>query len=93
MVEPTPEDVNLPEGWLVLLDRGPYDLEGERALLREHHVDVLVTKDSGGDYTRPKLDAADELGIAVVVVRRPAPPDGVETVSDLDAVLAWLAAR
>jgi precorrin-6A/cobalt-precorrin-6A reductase len=93
VVEPTSEDVNLPEGWLVLLDRGPYTLDAERALLREHRIDVLVTKDSGGDYTRPKLDAADELGIAVVVVRRPAPPEGVETVSDLDAVLGWLAGR
>ncbi|HET7736766.1 MAG TPA: cobalt-precorrin-6A reductase [Nocardioidaceae bacterium] len=93
VVEPTSEDVNLPEGWLVVLDRGPYSHDAERALLREHRIDVLVTKDSGGDYTRPKLDAADELGIEVVVVRRPAPPPGVATVSDLDAVVDWLAAR
>lgn len=93
VVEPTAEDVNLPEGWLLVLDRGPYSFEGERELLQSHGIDVLVTKDSGGDYTRPKLEAADKLGVSVVVVRRPAPPSGVETVSDLDAVLAWLAAR
>jgi len=91
VVEPAIEDATLPEGWLVILDRGPYTLENERALFEEHSIDVLVTKDSGGDYTRPKLDAADELGIEVVVVRRPPAPEGVEVVTSVDAALDWLA--
>ena len=84
-----PVDHPLPIGWIVLLDRGPYDLAGERRLMREHEIDVLVTKDSGGQYTRAKLDAADELGLEVVVVRRPEPGD-VESVSDVAASLQWL---
>ncbi|HSV38447.1 MAG TPA: cobalt-precorrin-6A reductase [Nocardioidaceae bacterium] len=93
VVEPAVDDALLPEGWLLLLDRGPYTLEGELALLRQHQIDVVVTKDSGGDYTRPKLDAADELGIEVIVVRRPPPPAGVDVVSSVDAAVDWLAAR
>ncbi len=65
----------------VLLDRGPFSLDGERELLRRHRIDVLVTKDSGGEATAPKLTAAREAGIPVLVVRRPPVPGGVHVVS------------
>ena len=58
-----------PAGCTVLLDRGPFTLDGERALLREHAIDVLVTKNSGGGA--PKLAAARERGVPVVMVERP----------------------
>jgi len=89
VVEPT----EVPNGWTLLRSRGPYTYDGERALLREHGVDVLVTKDSGGDHTRPKLDAAAALSIPVVVVRRPPPPAGVPLVSDVDGAARWLRER
>lgn len=80
----------MPRQTEVLLDRGPFTLDGERAVLREHRIDVLVTKDSGGAATAPKLTAARELGLPVVVVRRPEPPAGVPTVPDVPGALAWL---
>lgn len=86
-----PPETAVPAGWELLTSRGPYTLEGERALLADR--DVLVTKDSGGEHTWPKMAAAAERGIPVVLVRRPAPPPGVGTVADVDAVLAWLEER
>jgi precorrin-6A/cobalt-precorrin-6A reductase len=77
----------------VLLDRGPFTLDGERELLRRHRVDVLVTKDSGGAATAPKLTAAREAGLPVVVVRRPPAPEGVPVVADPEGAAGWLAER
>ncbi|PCG81814.1 cobalt-precorrin-6A reductase [Streptomyces sp. WZ.A104] len=74
----------------VLLDRGPFDLDGEREIIRRHRVDVLVTKDSGGDATAPKLAAAREAGIPVVVVRRPPVPEGVPVARTPDEAVRWV---
>lgn len=83
----------LPPQCRVLLDRGPFTPEGERALLREHRIDVLVTKDSGGPATAPKLAAARDAALPVLIVRRPAPPPGLPTVTTPSAALHWLRAR
>ncbi|MEU8520776.1 cobalt-precorrin-6A reductase [Streptomyces sp. NBC_01216] len=91
-----PPDTPLPARAELLLDRGPFTLDGERALLRRHRVDVLVTKDSGGAATAPKLAAAREAGIPVVVVRRPPAPRGVPVADHPEAAVHWvrlLAAR
>jgi precorrin-6A/cobalt-precorrin-6A reductase len=70
-----PPDGPLPAACQVILARGPYHAEAERALMREHAIDVLVTKNSGGPLTEGKLAAARELGLPVVMVRRPPRPD------------------
>ncbi|MFJ4466378.1 cobalt-precorrin-6A reductase [Streptomyces sp. NPDC089424] len=83
---PMPADVEL------LLARGPFTVAGELALLREHRIDVVVTKDSGGAATAAKLTAARELGVPVVVVSRPPLPPGAAAVPDVPGALAWLGA-
>lgn len=75
----------LPPHHEILSSRGPYDLAGERALLADHRIDVLVTKNSGGELTRAKLTAAAEAGIDVVMVQRPAEPDGLTSVDSVAA--------
>ncbi|CAM5469694.1 precorrin-6A reductase [Streptomyces narbonensis] len=73
----------------ILLDRGPFTLDGERELLARHRIDVLVTKDSGAAATAPKLTAAREAGIPVVVVHRPPAPEGVPTAATPEEAAAW----
>ena len=86
-----PPELQLPPAWRLLRSRGPYDLPGERALLHDHQADLLVTKDSGGLLTAAKLDAARELDVQVVVVRRPASPT-TPSVGDVREAKRWVLA-
>jgi len=83
--------IALPTSWTMLLSRGPYLIEDERALFDEHDVDLLVTKDSGGSYTWSKMQVAAERGATVVIVRRGPDPAGVEVVSDPQSAADWVA--
>ncbi len=83
-----PPDPPLPPRHELLLDRGPYTLEGELALIDAHAIDLVVTKDSGGPHTVAKLDAARERDLDVIVVRRP-PRLDVPTVTTVAAALEW----
>lgn len=81
---PLPPDIEL------VLARGPFTVTDETNLLRTHRIDVVVTKDSGGEATAAKLTAARELGLPVIVVHRPALPRGVPAVPDVAAAREWL---
>jgi precorrin-6A/cobalt-precorrin-6A reductase len=81
-------DGPLPPNHELLLARGPYALDDERRLLADRAIDLVVTKDSGGDATRAKLDAAGERGIPVLMVRRPPAPEGPAVVVVDSAVAA-----
>ena len=89
-VDPPDPDGPVPPRMTLLLDRGPYTPEGEAALMREHGVGLLVTKNSGGPMTAAKLQAARELGVRVVVVQRPPLPPGSATVTTVAEALAWV---
>lgn len=82
-------DVAAPADSEILLARGPFTLGDEIALLREHRVEVLVTKNSGGSSTSAKLDAARALDLPVVMVARSPLPDGVISTADPDVAAVW----
>lgn len=86
-----PDAVVLPCNHEVLLSRGPYDYADECALLRDNRIDVLVTKNSGGELTEAKLKAAADLGIAIVMIDRPPLPAGVASVGTVDEAVTWVA--
>ncbi|MER6568137.1 cobalt-precorrin-6A reductase [Streptomyces sp. NPDC001093] len=82
-----PPEPPMPPDTELVLARGPFTVADETELLRAHRIELLVTKDSGGEATAAKLTAARELGLPVVVVRRPPLPQGVAAVSDVAGVL------
>lgn len=76
----------------VIAGRGPFTVSAEQRLMEEHKIDVLVCKESGGQATHAKLVAARRLGIPVLMVARPAAPEG-PIADNLDAVVAWFGAQ
>jgi precorrin-6A/cobalt-precorrin-6A reductase len=88
-VEP-PEPAALPAGAEVILARGPFAEPAERRLLARLRIEMLVTKNSGGEATAGKLRAARALGLPVIMVERPAETAAVQSVADPQAALEWL---
>lgn len=79
----------LPENWQMILGRPPFDADNDRRIMKEHGIDVLVTKASGGQATYGKILAARQLGLPVLMVERP-PIIGAACAPSIDEALAWL---
>jgi precorrin-6A/cobalt-precorrin-6A reductase len=85
-----PDAALLPPHHQLVLSRGPYRYDDELSLLGEHRIDALVTKNSGGDMTRAKLDAAAALNVPVLMVARPALPAGAKVVGSVQDAADWV---
>ena len=85
-----PDDTAMPKHHQLLLSRGPYHYDDELRILNEYRIDVLVTKNSGGEMTRAKVDAAAALKVPVVMVARPPLPEGARTVGTVEAAVHWV---
>lgn len=74
----------LPARGEVILQRPPFQLVNEIALLKAHKITHLVSKNAGGQATYAKLEAATKLKVQVVLVKRPQLPEAltVETVAE-----------
>lgn len=90
-VAETPPPDRKPPGFVVV-GRGPFDTEDELRLMEEQDIDVLVSRNSGGQATVGKILAARRRGIPVVMLERPAPEPG-ERYSDLKEVMQWIERR
>jgi precorrin-6A/cobalt-precorrin-6A reductase len=88
MIDRPALDAIAPKGE-ILLERGPFTLENERNLLINHQIDLIVSKNSGGEATYAKILAARELGIPVVMIQRPPTPP-VEQVGSVGGAIRWL---
>lgn len=74
----------------VIAARGPFALADEHALFARCQIDVLVSKNSGSVATEPKLEVARELGIPVLVLKRPLLPTVDREFAQVDTLLAAL---
>jgi precorrin-6A/cobalt-precorrin-6A reductase len=73
----------------VIVARGPFDLAGDLIMLTAHRIEIVVARNAGGDAASAKIEAARDLGLPVMMVRRPFSParEKVETIAE---VLRWL---
>ena len=88
VIETPPRD-SLPPDIAILQARGPFDLAAEMALLRDRHIEIVVSKNSGGSATYAKIEAARALTLPVIMIARPDKPVG-HVVTSADEAVAWL---
>lgn len=74
-----------------IIGRPPFSVEREMDLFAALGVDWLVVKNAGGTESRTKLTAARHLGIPVLMLRRPPPPDA-RCVATVGEALDWVQA-
>lgn len=86
---PAPD--TLPHGARVITARGPFETRQEIDLLKNEAIDVVVSKNSGGEATYGKIAAARQLGLPVIMIKRPRAPTERD-LHDAEDVLAWLKA-
>lgn len=86
LVDPAPQPL---AGARVVVDRGPFTVAGDLALMRDHAVTHVVAKNAGGSGAAAKIAAARALGLPVIMIDRPALPPRAEAAS-VDEVMAWL---
>jgi precorrin-6A/cobalt-precorrin-6A reductase len=88
LVDPPRAPLPLPDAE-VIVARGPFDRAGDRAMLANYRAEIVVARNAGGDSASAKIEAARDLALPVVMVRRPFIP-ARETVETVAEVLRWL---
>ncbi|HEY9096862.1 MAG TPA: cobalt-precorrin-6A reductase [Hydrogenophaga sp.] len=73
----------------VVLDRGPFTVENDLALMAHHGITHVVAKDAGGEGAQAKLAAARQRGCPVVLIERPPVPPR-PSVATVAQAMQWL---
>jgi precorrin-6A/cobalt-precorrin-6A reductase len=87
-VDPVDPPLAVPHA-LYINARGPFTQEQDHALMEQHGVEIVISRNSGGDASYGKIAAARALNLPVIMLRRPKLPrvPAVERVQD---AVAWL---
>ena len=97
-VDPIDPPLALPHARYITA-RGPFSDAHDRALMTEHRIDAVISKNSGGSAAYGKIAAARKLGIETVMIRRRAVADApamdapvvyAPVVATIDEAVAWL---
>jgi precorrin-6A/cobalt-precorrin-6A reductase len=90
-VAETPDRPPLPGAkWIV--GRGPFHEADELRLLTEWRIDVIVSRNSGGNAALGKIAAARRLAIPVIMIERPVPEPGTR-MGDIKETVEWIAEK
>ncbi len=87
--------VDPPEGALplpmaeIVVARGPFSFDSDLELMRSQAIEWVVSRNSGGDGARAKIEAARALGLPVVMIERPVVPERPHAATVEEAV-DWL---
>lgn len=73
----------------VIVSRGPFTEHDDAALMRTHGIDLVVSKNAGGQGAYAKIAAARRLSVPVLMIDRPRISQRAE-VDDVQGVLDWL---
>ena len=90
LVDPGPASTPTPLPHVsTVIARGPFDVAGDTALMRDHAITHIVAKNAGGTGAGAKLSAARNLRLPVILIDRPAlPPRPIA--ASVAGVMAWL---
>jgi precorrin-6A/cobalt-precorrin-6A reductase len=89
MVDPPDAPLSLPSHEIIVA-RGPFTGEHDAALLANRRIDLVMAKNAGGAASIGKIVAARQFGVPVIMIARPAEPDGMRIVTEPDAAVRWL---
>ena len=70
LVDPPAQTLALPDS-TIIVSRGPFSKEQDIALMREHEVEMVVSKNAGGRGAYAKIEAARQLSLPVIMIERP----------------------